>query len=45
MFEISLKLTVKTPEQRHLPRYSVFIFNFEQISYIVLVFALLTLNK
>ena len=40
MCEICLKLTIKTPERR-----GVFMFNFEQISHIVLVFSLLTLNK
>ena len=42
MCEVCSKLAIKTPERRHLCR--VFI-NFEQISHIVLVFPLLTLNK
>ena len=40
MSEIFLKLTVKIPERRS----GVFIFNFEQISCIVPVYSLLTLN-
>ena len=43
--EICLKLTIKTPEQRHWHRSDVFIVNFEQISDVVLVFPLLALNK
>ena len=47
--EICSKLTIKTPEQRQLPRQwhpsGVFIVNFKHISHIVLVFPLLTLNK
>ena len=39
------KLTTKTPERRQWRRYGVFIVNVEQISHIVLVFPLLTLNK
>ena len=39
------KLTIKTPERRQWRRYGVFIVNVEQISHIVLVFPLLTLNK
>ena len=31
MFEICLKLTIKTPERRQWRRYGVFIVNFEQI--------------
>ena len=42
--EIWSKLTIKTTEQRHWRRPVVFV-NFEQISHIVLVFALLNLNK
>ena len=38
--EICSKLTIKTPERRS----GVFIINFEHISYIALVFLLLTLN-
>ena len=44
MSKICSKLTIKTPERRR--RHSnVFIVNFEQMSQIVLVFLLLTLNK
>ena len=43
--EICAKLTIKTPEQRQLRRSGVFIVNFKEISRIVLVFLLLTLNK
>ena len=39
------ELTIKTPERRHLRRSGVFMVNFEHISYIFLVFLLLTLNK
>ena len=39
--EICLKLTIKTPEQRHY----VFVVNFEHISHLVLVFLLFTLNR
>ena len=42
--EICSKLTIKTPERRHWCRSGVFIVNFEQISHLVLVFLLLTLN-
>ena len=42
MCEICSKLTVKTPERR---RSGVFIVNFDHISYIFLVFLLLTLNN
>ena len=45
MCAIYSKLTIKTPEQHHRRRSGVFIFNFEQISLIVVVFLLLTLNK
>ena len=38
--EICSKLTIKTPERRS----GVFIVNFENISHLVLVFLLLTLN-
>ena len=31
MFEICLKLIIKTPERRQWRRYGVFIVNFEQI--------------
>ena len=43
--EICSKLTIKTPERCQYRRSDVFIGNFEQISQIVLVFPLLTLNK
>ena len=39
------KLTIKTPERRNGRHFDVFIFNFEHISYLFLVFLLLTLNK
>ena len=44
IYGICSKLTIKTPErlQRY---YCVFIINFEQISHIVLMFSLLSLNK
>ena len=42
MCEINSKLTIKAPERRLS---GVFIVNFEQISQIVLVFPLMTLNK
>ena len=41
--EICSKLTIRTPERYHC-RSGVFIVNFEQISHLVLVFLLLTLN-
>ena len=40
--EICLKLTIKTRERR---RSDVFIVNFEHISYLFIMFVLLTLNK
>ena len=43
--EISSKLTIKTPEQRHWRRSGVFIVNFEYISNLVLVFLLLTFSR
>ena len=43
--EICSKLTIKTPEWRYWRRFGIFIVNFEQISHIVVVFSLLTLNK
>ena len=43
--EICSKLTIKTPERRHLKRSSVFTLNFEQIPLIFLVIPLMTLNK
>ena len=45
MCEICSKLTIKTPEQRQWRRSGAFIVNFEQISHIVLIFPLLTLNE
>ena len=41
--EISSKLTIKTPERGHWRRSGVFIFNFEYIPHLVLMFLLLTL--
>ena len=41
--EICSSLTIKTPEQ-HGRRSGVFIFNFEHVSYIIMVFLFLTLN-
>ena len=43
--EICSKLTIKTPERRQWRRSGVFIVNFEHISYLALVFLLLTLNR
>ena len=43
--EICSKLTIKTPERRQERGSGVFIFNFEHISQLVLVFLLLTLNR
>ena len=37
--------SIKTPEQRHWDRSGVFVVNFKQISYIVLVFQFLALKK
>ena len=45
MWEIFLKLTIKTTEQSNWRRSGVFIVNFKQILQTVLVFRLLTLNK
>ena len=48
MCEICSKFITKTPGQlqrRHLRRSGVFIVNFEQISHIVMVLLLLSLNK
>ena len=45
MSEIYLKLKIKTPEQSQWRYFSVFITKFEQISHIVLVFPLLTLQN
>ena len=43
-FEIRSKLKIKTPERRQWRCSGVFIVNFENISYFVLLFLLLTLN-
>ena len=45
MCEIGSKLTIKIAERCRWRRYGIFIVNFGQISYYVLVFLLLTLNK
>ena len=45
MCEICSKLTTKTPERRQFRRSGVFLVNFEDISHLVLVSVLLTLNK
>ena len=45
MYAICSMLTIKTPERHHWRCFGVFIVNFEQISRIVLVFLLFTLNK
>ena len=42
--EICSKLTIKTPEWRHLHHYGVFFVNFEQILRLFLLFLLLNLN-
>ena len=44
-YDICSKLTIKTPERRHWRRSGVFIVNFEHISYLFLMFLLLTLSK
>ena len=44
-FEICSELTIKTPEQRQMLHSGVFIVNFEHISYLGLVFLLLTLSR
>ena len=43
--EIYSKLTKKTPERRQWRRFGVFIVDFEHISYLALVFLLLTLSR
>ena len=43
--EIYSKLTIKTPERRHLRHSGVFIVNSEHILHLVLVLLLLTLNR
>ena len=45
MYETYSKLVISTPEQYYLCRFGVFIFNLKQISYIVLVLPLLTVNE
>ena len=45
MRETCSKLATKTPERRQCRSFRVFNVNFEQISYIVLAFPLLTLQK
>ena len=45
MCEIYSNLTKNSPKRRNLSRSGIFIVKFEQISVIVLVFPLLTLNK
>ena len=42
--EICSKLTIKTPERHHCHHSGIFIVKSEDISHIVLVFPLLTLN-
>ena len=42
--QICSKLTIKTPERRHCRHSGVFIFHFEHISHLVLLFLLLTLS-
>ena len=44
MYEICLKLTIKTPEERQRRRSCVFI-NFEHISHLFLVFVFLNISK
>ena len=44
-FKVCLKLTLKTSERHHWCRFSVFIVNLKQISYILLLVLLITLNK
>ena len=43
--EICSKLTIKTPEKRHLHRSTLFNVNFEHISHLTLVFVMLTLTR
>ena len=45
MYEICSKLTIEALERRHWHHSGVFFVDIEQISYIVLVFLLLALNK
>ena len=43
--QLTIKLTIKTPERCQWRRSGIFIVNFEHISHIFLVFLLLTLRK
>ena len=43
--EICSKLTIKTPERHHWPRFGVFLVNFEHISHFFLMFLLLTSSR
>ena len=43
-YEIGMKLTIKTPERRQWCRSGLFIVNFEQVSYLTLMFLFLTLS-
>ena len=43
--QLTIKLTIKTPERCQWRRSGIFIVNFEYISHIFLVFLLLTLKK
>ena len=43
-YEIGMKLTIKTPERRQWRRSGLFIVNFEQVSYLTLMFLFLTLS-
>ena len=45
MWEISSKLTIKTPERRQWHRCVVIIVNFEEISYIAFVFAIVDFEQ
>ena len=45
MCDIYSKVRIKTPERRQWLRFSVSIVNFEQISHIVTIIPLFTLNK
>ena len=45
MCKMCSKLTIKTLKRRHWRRFAVFIVYFEQVSHMVLVFVLWTLNK
>ena len=43
--QLTIKLTIKTPERCQWRRSGIFIVNFEHISHIFLVFLLLALNR